>query len=267
MSAPPGMEDPISSIFDLSDHVARMAPTMRRMYRYTATVVVLFLVIMVVLLFVGLADNLAFAVLALVALVFGAIALSLLVETDRFYRSFVERHRSIRLLQDADPAPKVPEGRTPVARLTRYLAQTSPRLGEELHLRPDSLRTQVRLPAEGGADAPFDLVWVAPASAGYRWFGAGDAGFAVLARIGPDAPTLADLERFASEVGAVAARLPAQVRRAILLRAHPVPIPEEVYDRAVGRRIPVRGGSVALEIISENADGTYDLVPHVLGVP
>jgi hypothetical protein len=267
MAGPPGMEDPISSIFALSDHVAEMAPTMQRMYRYTATVVVLYLIIMIVLLFVGLSGNLAFAVLALVALVFGAIALSLLVETDRFYRSYLDRHRSIRLLQDADPSPKIPHGRTPVARLTTYLAQSNPRLGELLRLHPDSLRYAVAMRASGGASVTFDMAWVAPASAGYRWLRWGDPGFAVLARIGPDAPNLPDLDRFAEEVAAVSQRLPARVRRAILLRAHPVPIPDEVYDRTVGRRIPVRGGTASLEIVSENPDGTYDLVPHVLGVP
>ncbi len=267
MSAPAGMEDPISSILDLSDHVAGMAPTMRRMYRYTATVVVLFLLIMVVLLFVGLADNLAFAVLALIALAFGAIALSLLVETDRFYRSYLQRHRAIKLLQEAEPSPKVPDGRTPVARLSAYLAQSNPRLAELARARPETLRYRLALPAAGGASVPFDLAWIAPASAGYRWFRWGDPGFAVLARIGPDAPTLADLDRFADEVTAVSARLPARVQRTILLRVHPEPLPDGVYDRAVGRPIPVRGGNAALEIISENADGTYDLVPHVLGVP
>ncbi|HEV2428789.1 MAG TPA: hypothetical protein VGV64_02950, partial [Thermoplasmata archaeon] len=88
MFAPPGVEDPISAIFDLSDRVADMAPTMRRMYRYTATVIVAFLLIMVFLLFVGLAQNVVYALLALVAIVFGFVALSLLRETDRFYRAF-----------------------------------------------------------------------------------------------------------------------------------------------------------------------------------
>lgn len=267
MSAPPGIEDPISSIFDLSDHVAEMAPTMRRMYRYTATVVVLFLIIMVVLLFVGLADNLAFALLALIALIFGAVALSLLVETDRFYRSYLDRHRAIKLLQDADPSPRIPEGRTPIARLTRYLAQSNPRLADLLQAHPETLRYRLPLPGPRGTPVAFDLAWVSPASAGHRWLRWGDPGFAVLARIGPDAPSLPEVDRFAEEVSAVAARLPAQVRRAILLRVHPEPMPDGVYDRAIGRRIPVKGGSVPLEIVSENPDGTYDLVPHVLGVP
>ncbi|HEV2520227.1 MAG TPA: hypothetical protein VGX00_06365 [Thermoplasmata archaeon] len=266
MSAPPGAEDPISAIFELTDRASEMAPTIRRMYRYTATVIVLFLAIMVFLLLVGLSGNLAFAVLSLIAIAFGFVALSLLVETDRFYRSFAERYRRIKLLQDAEPSPKIPTGRTPMQRLVHYLAQSNPRVLNQLHEHPESLRYRVRLGSPARPLA-FDLAIIAPASAGYRWLRAGDAGFALLARLGPDAPTVADLEQFAEEVEGASKRLPARVVRAILLRLHDEPIGESVHDFAVGHPLNVAGGKVAIEIVSERPDGTYDLVPHILGVP
>ncbi|HZY92244.1 MAG TPA: hypothetical protein VFG07_05685 [Thermoplasmata archaeon] len=266
MYRPTGMEDPISAIFDLSDRVADMAPTMRRMYRYTATVVVLFLVIMIILLFVGLAANLFFALLALAAIVFGAIALSLLRETDRFYRTFLDRHRSIKLLQDAEPSPKVPAGPTPVQRLARYLTQSNPRVAALLSTRPESLRYRVALAAKGNT-LPFDLVLSTPSSLGYRTLGWGDPGFAVVARVAPETLGLPDLERFGDDVRAFSRKLPARVVRTILLRVGGPPLPEAVYDYAVGHPLEVRGGRAALEIVTEQADGTYDFVPHVLGVP
>ncbi|MCI4335744.1 MAG: hypothetical protein L3K17_00900 [Thermoplasmata archaeon] len=266
MYPPPGVEDPISAIFDLSDRVAAMAPTMRRMYRYTATVVVLFLLIMVILLFVGLADNLVFALMALIALVFGGIALSLLRETDRFYASYLGRHRAIKLIQDADPAPKIPAGRTPVERLARYLGQSSARIKSFLDARPEALRYRVTLPAKGG-DQPFDLVILSPGSSLYRWFGWGDPGFAAVARLAPETLTPMDVARFASDLQSIARRLPARLVRAILLRPQPGPVSEAVYDLAVGHPVEVPGGPVAIEIVTEQPNGTYDLVPHVLGVP
>ena len=266
MYPPPGVEDPISAIFDLSDRVAEMAPTMRRMYRYTATVVVLFLAIMVILLFVGLADNLVFALMALIALIFGAIALSLLRETDRFYASYLGRHRAIKLLQEADPTPKIPAGRTTVERLGRYLAQSSLRVKALLDARPEALRYRVTLPVKGG-DGGFDLAIVSPGSTLYRWTGWGDPGFAALARIAPETLTPVDIDRFAHDVRAVAKRLPARVARAILLRPKPGAVPEAVYDLAVGHPVEVPGGSVTVEIVTEQPNGTYDLVPHILGVP
>lgn len=266
MYPPPGVEDPISAIFDLSDRVAEMAPKMRRMYRYTATVVVLFLVIMVILLFVGLRDNLFFALLALVALVFGGLALSLLRETDRFYESYLGRHRTIKLLQEADPAPKIPTGRTPVERLGRYLVQSSPRIKAYLDARPEALRYRVTLPGKG-ANPAFELAIIAPGSALYRWTGFGDGGFAAIARLAPESLTPNDIERFAADVRAAARRLPARVVRAILLRPTAGPVPEAVYDLAVGHPVDVPGGTVTVEIVTEQANGTYDLVPHVVGVP
>ena len=266
MYGPPGVEDPISAVFDLSDRAAAMAPTMQRMYRYTATVVVLFLLIMIFLLFVGLASNLFFALLAIVAIVFAAVALSLLRETDRFYRGFADRHRAIKLLQDAEPAPKIPVGPTPIQRLARFLATSSPRLAGWLATHPEALRYQDQL---GTTRSPltFDLIVVAPGSSLYRWFGFGDPGFAVVARVGPDAPTMADLEQFARDLRQAGRKVPARIVRAILLRVHPVPLPEPVYDFAVGHPIPVGRDRVTLEIVSEQPNGTYDLVPHVLGVP
>jgi hypothetical protein len=75
------------------------------------------------------------------------------------------------------------------------------------------------------------------------------------------------VERFAADLKAVARRLPARLVRAILLRPQPGPVPEAVYDLAVGHPVEVPGGSLAIEIVTEQPNGTYDLVPHVLGVP
>lgn len=267
---PAGMEDPVGAVFDLSDRAAEMAPTMRRMYRYTATVVVVYLVIMVILLLVSLRADLFLALLAIVALAFGVVALSLLRETDRFFRAFAQRHRAIRLFRDADPAPRIPEGRTPVERLSRYLAQSNAPIGDLLRDDPEALKLKVEVPGPQ-RPIPFDLLIVRPGGSLYRSLGAGAAGFAVLARLGPDAPTVADLQRFAQDVTDIAPSLAGLPVRAILLRANPAPLADAVYDYAVGRTIPVAHGFTrshsSLEIVSENANGTYDSVPYVVGVP
>jgi hypothetical protein len=267
---PPGVEDPIAAVFDLSDRAAQMEPTIRRMYRYTATVVVVYLLIMAYLLLVALAHDLVLVILAVLAIGFGAVALSLLRETDRFFRSFAQRHRVIRLFRDAEPAPKVPEGRTPVERLARYLTLSSPRVEELLKEDSSALRFRVDLDA-GDHRAPFDLVLMRAGSPLYRYVGLGEAGFAVLAQVGPDSPSLYDLQKFAAEVEAVARHLPGIPLRSILLRVHPAPLSEPVYEYAVGHPITVRHGwtqgRCTLEVISENPDGSYDFVPHVLGIP
>lgn len=267
VTRPPGLEDPISAIFELSDRAAEMAPAMRRMYRATAAVILLFLVLIVLLLFGALARNPLYAVVALAALVLGGIALTLLRDSDRFYRAYLRRHRSIKLLEATDAAPPIPQGPTAVQRLSRHLAQSNDRIGALLGLHPDAPRFRVDLT---GDDPPlaFDLVILASPDRAYRWFRMGDPGFAVVARLGPAAPTRADLEAFARDVGRAARRLPAPVVRAILLRAaDAAPLSDEVYDYAVGHPAELRTGPVPLEILTESPDGTYDCVPFIVGVP
>ena len=271
MGAPPGVEDPISAIFDLSDRAAAMAPVVRRLYRYTAGILVVWFAIMIVLILVGLASGGLLSFLALAGLAAGVIAFGLLRQTDRFFRDFAQRHRWIRLVRDVDPVAKVPEGRTPVERLARYLAASNPTVDAWLKQDPSALRYRAQLPA-GDHEVAFDLLLVRPASGIWRAVGRGDAGFAVLARLGGESPTVDDLRRLeADAVAASRSGLGARLARVILLRVGGPPLPEVVYEYAVGHPVELaRGGSpsrVTLEIITENPGGTYDFVPHVLGVP
>jgi hypothetical protein len=270
VNAPPGVEDPISAIFDLSDRVAEMAPTVRRMYRYTATIVVLWILLMIVVVLVTLGSSFPIAVLGVVGLVVGILGLGLLRETDRFFRAFVLRHRTIRLVRDAEPVARIPEGRTPVERITRYLAGSNPTVERQLRQDPSSLRYRVELPA-GGRNIPFDLVLVRPGSFGYRVFGGGDPGFAVLVRVDGGTGVLDSLRQLEADVSAVAPRLPGAPARVILLRTRTDPLPQDAYDYALGHPLEIRRGighyRTSLEVVTENADGTYDFVPHVLGVP
>lgn len=269
MAAPPGIEDPISALFDLSDRAAGMAPVVQRLYRYTAAILAVWFVIMVILILVGLGSGGYLSILALGGLVAGVIALGLLRETDRFFRDFVQRHRWIRLLQDADPTAKVPPGRTAMERLGRYLAQSNPAIESLLKTAPESLRYRVGIRV-GDREVPFDLVLVRPGGTWWRWTGRGDAGFAIVARQGPDAPTLDDLRKLEADALAAGRQLGGRLCRAILLRTAASPLPDAVYEYAVGHPILVGGpggGRATLEVVTETPGGTYEFVPHVLGVP
>jgi hypothetical protein len=117
----------------------------------------------------------------------------------------------------------------------------------------------------------FELVIERAGSFLWRWFGRGDSGYAVLARMGPDAPTTADLQRLAADAQAVVGRLSAPPVRLILLRTGAIPLPGDVYEWAVGRPAFLARGlaryRVTTEIVTEGPDGTYEFVPYVLGVP
>jgi hypothetical protein len=267
---PPGVEDPISSIFDLSDRVAQMAPTVRRLYRYTATILVLWIIIMAVVILSTIGRNLLLAGLAILGLVIGVLALSLLRQTDAFFRNFVQRHRAIRLVREADPVVKIPEGRTAIERLTRYLVEENPTVAATLRERNDAVRYRIALPTRD-RPVPLDLVIERPGSWAARVFGIGNPGFAIIARLAPANVGLSDLQLLESDVVQAQAGLRGAVVRLILLRPQPAPLPEDAYEYAVGHPV-VLGGKLArhrasLEVITESPDGTYDFVPRVLGVP
>ncbi|HEV2167142.1 MAG TPA: hypothetical protein VGS23_09255 [Thermoplasmata archaeon] len=267
MAASTGNEDPIAALFELADRVAEQGPKIRRIYAYTAAVVGVFLAILVYLLFEALRGSALFVGLALVTVVLGGTALTLLAESDRFYRSFSERHRRLRMLQFAEPTPKIPRGSTPLRRLAQHLARTSPRVAARLVEHPRALSIRTRRGANG-ALVEFGLSIAAPESFAHRYLKIGDPGFVVLARLGPDALTVAELERFGETASDVARSLHGRLVRAIVLRTRPLPIDDDVYELSTHRPLAVPGGpSVPLEVITELEDGTYDLIPHVIGVP
>jgi len=270
VGAPQGIEDPISALFDLADRAAAMAPVVRRLYRYTAAILVVWIAIMAILILVGLGSAGWLSILALIGLAAGVIALGLLRQTDRFFREFVQRHQWIRQVQEAEPASKIPDGRTPVERLARYLAVSNPRIERRVTANPGSVRFRVSVHASR-RDLPFDLILGEPSGTIARWTGGDDAGFAIVARLGSASPTLAELRQLEGDAVLSASSLEGRLVRIILLRPEPGPLAEEVYDYAVGHPVEVPWGfgrrRATLEIVTENANGTYDFVPHVLAVP
>lgn len=269
-SSPPGVEDPISAIFDLSDRVAQMAPRARQMYLLNMFIVVIWIFIMLILLAVGVHGSAVLALLAFIGLAMGVGALWLLRETNRFFKGFVARHRTIRLVRDAEPVVKVPEGRTPIERLAHYLSTSNERVGEDLRENPDRLRYQVSWPVKG-TPVKFDLAIARPGGFRWSWTGGGSPGYVVLGRVGPETVQLDDLRKLENDLKSVLPRLPGQVGRVILLRPKGAPLSEEVYEYAVGHPVMLRKGlkkyRVNTEIITEGQDGTYDFVPVVVGVP
>lgn len=268
---PPGVEDPIAAIFDLSDRVAQMAPRIRQMYLVNLVIVVIWILVMVLLLLVGGAShNVALGLLAFIGLLLGIGAFWLLRETNRFFRGFVARHRTIRLVRDAEPIVKVPEGRTPIERLAHYLSTSNENVGEALRENPDRLRYQMSWKARE-REVKFDLALARPGGFRWSWTGGGYPGFVVLGRLGGEDISVADLQQLETDLRALQGRLPGQVARCILLRPRGNPLAQQVYEYAVGHPVMLRKGwhryRVNTEIITESADGTYDFVPVVVGVP
>ena len=233
-------------------------------------ILVLWIIIMAIVTLFTFGSNFLIAGLAIVGFIVGVIALSLLRQTDAFFRGFVQRHRAIRLVREADPVVKIPEGRTPIERLTRYLVEENPTVARFVRDHSDAVRYRITVPGRGRS-VPFDLVIERPGGWFARSLGTGEPGFAVVARIAATAVTLVDLQRLEADVVESLSAFRGAPLRLILLRPQPAPLPEDAYEYAVGH--PVVLGSrlsrhrASLEVITENPDGTYDFAPRVLGVP
>jgi len=265
MSGPSGVEDPVSAIFDLADHAAGMAPTVRRMYRYTASIVVIWIVLMAFVTIGTLGGAPWLAILSFIGLVAGVIALGLLRQTDRFFGSFVQRHRSIRLIRDADPVVKIPEGRTPIERLARYLSASNPTVEAWTRQEGGSGRYRVGFPSSG-REVPFDLVIAKPGGALWRALGRGDRGFAILGRVANEPLTIEQLRQMQSDAQAVTPSLPGAIVRLILVRAKATTLPEDVYEYAVGHPVELRRGLARFRSTLETVSYTHLTLPTICSV-
>jgi hypothetical protein len=259
----PPADDPIHGIFDLADRAAAAAPRLLRISRATTILLAATLGIVAYLLFAVFATNLLSVILGVLTLAGGGVAILLMRENERFYGEYVERHRTILRLQDADPTPPVPEGRGPADRLLLHLRSTNARIERAVSRDPKVARFRVQA-SVGGSTRAFDLLLLAPHQ---RWSSGDGAGFAVLARVASSGIEADNVIQFAQDLAAVAPRLKEPLARAILLAPRGKSISVAAYEAARSKPIAAGGRAVPLELIAERPDGTYDLVPLLVDAP
>jgi hypothetical protein len=259
----PPADDPIRGIFDLSDRAANAAPRLRGISRAATILLLATLAIVGYLLFTGLLGNLVSVTLGVVALAGGGAALLLLRENERYYEEYVERHRTLLRLQEADPAPPIPEGHGPAERLLAHLAASNPRVADALAADPRAARFRVQAHV-GGSTRRFDLLLLAH---GRSRLGKGTAGFALVGRVAPGGIGPETVAAFVEDVNAIAPRLREPLVRAILLTPNGGSIAESAYAAAKRRPVALGPRTVPVELVAERTDGTYDLVPLLVDAP
>lgn len=256
-------DDPIHGIFDLSDRAATVAPRLLWMSRVTSLAVLATSVVVGYLLFTTLLDSRLTLILGLLAVAGGGASLLLLRENERLYREYVERHRTLLRLQEADPSPPIPQGTGPAERLLTHLRETNPRIEQALREDPRAARFRVQAHIHG-ALRRLDLLLLSHPRGrlGHR-----EPGFAVIARVADGAVEPSTVEQFASEVEAFAPRLGEPLARAILLSPKGGSVADSAYETAKAHSLRIGRRKIPVEIVSERADGTYDLVPLLVEAP
>ncbi|MBM4249894.1 MAG: hypothetical protein FJ149_10785 [Euryarchaeota archaeon] len=203
------------------------------------------------------------ALIDILLLLVGAGALAALAMSNPLLGWVAARLLAISECERAGPA-RIPPGRTPLERYVRHLLadpRNGPALGEALR----TARAGVTLNGASGAAHPFDLYLELPPG------GALGGRRALFARVLDRPPGMADIDDIERAVRDVVSATSVPPARVVVIYApgETGPFVERVEDAVFERlmeshlsgKVGWRGYCCAVELLSEEPDGTYDLVP------
>ncbi len=253
--APPPADNPTTALFDLAEMMSDNYRRLRHINLFAYFFIgITLLLLLVVTLALAIEGNVGIALIGVALILSGLVLLRLILFTKRFLEDFNQNFDAIRLVRDLDPIPPVPEGRTALARLERYLKETDP---------------SVRLEMEDGAeivkdrklgDGEWPLV-VIRRSRPFR-----PPAHLTLVRRGKRIPAMVDFIGIEKDLESVArAEFPPD--RAILLYKAPDDydgISDDLYTFLTGKEHTVISGGkkhrVRLQIFIEHK-GRYEIIP------
>ncbi len=260
------VENPISSIFDLSEDVAKQAPVIRSMVRYATAFIVVWLIISFFLILALLSSGNFILFLIMVALfVTGLVAVILLRRMNRFFKYYVARQKAIKAVRDLDPMVYAPKGKTSTERFVTYLRSHNPSLfGRNVEVAMPGI-----VQGNQGSQYSFDAYIREPAGGLWKLFGLGRHGFAMYVKRFGSTPRGKEVQAFKSAVEDVTARTKIPPSRVVILweRKEEDKLDDKLYQyimtQPVTERHRFRKFVCNLEIVSE-MEGTYDFIPFMV---
>ncbi len=260
------VENPILSIFDLSEDVAKQAPVIRSMVRYASAFIIVWLIISFFLILALLSSGNLILFLIMVALfVVGLVAIILLRRMDRFFKYYVARQRSIKAVRDLDPMVYAPQGKTSTERFVTYLRAHNPAMfGRNVEAAMPGI-----VQGNQGSQYSFDAFIREPAGGLWKLFGLGRHGFAIYVKRFDSNPRGKEVQAFKRAVEDVTARTKIPPTRVVVLweRKEGEVLDDKVYSfimtQPVRERHRFRKIVCNLEVVSET-EGTYDFIPFMV---
>jgi len=202
----------------------------------------------------------------------GWIILDMLRDIRKFFDFYVVRHAVIKAVRDANPVVKIPEGPDPVARLLTYLKHASSDT-EHVMSQPDAVKRGVTLRGASGIAHDFDAMVLAQPSSLWSLIGWAYPGWCMLVKMFGGPPKLDELKYLKHAAEDVAATMKVPPSRVIALwqMKDGQSISDEAYQFVTSQVVTFRHHGdtfvCSLEIVGEDEDGTYDLVPFVVQNP
>ncbi len=253
--SPRAMEDPLQSLFKLSDDLYKNAKwSFRRI-----DVTILFLLFS--LFFTGLlvrawlpTGKPMLIMIALGLLVASLMAMMMMLKLRKLLHDYVTRHAAINAVR-ADPIVQVPEGGTPTDRFLSHLRSKNREFRQFIEAHPETLRKPGSL---SGAKRSHEF----DAYVFKKGFPAGRS-YMLLIRELEGLPSLKDLKMLAREVDDITAKWRTAPSRVVLIVTSPIEdIPGNAYEVLIDG-VPLRKGTSIFQVVIESADGTYDFIPLV----
>jgi len=260
------VENPISSIFDLSEDVAKQAPVIRSMVRYASAFIIVWLIITFFLLLALLSQgNIIFFLIMLALFIVGFVAIILLRRMNRFFKYYVVRHKAIKAVRDLDPMVYAPQGNTSTERFVTYHRGHNPAMfGRNVEVAMPGI-----VQGNQGSQYSFDAYIREPAGGLWKLFGLGRHGFAIYVKRFDTIPKGNEVQAFKNAVEDVTSRTRIPPSRVVVLweRKADETIDDRVYQfimtQPVTGRHRFRKYVCNLEIVSET-EGTYDFIPFMV---
>ena len=128
-------DNPTTAVFDLAEHMADnyYKVIYIKYYAYIFIGITLFLLIILTFSFMA-QGNIALVIIMLAVIISGLMLLRVIIFTKNFLDDFNTNFQAIQQVRDIDPLPKVPHGKTALARLESYLKTDDPAISRELKL-------------------------------------------------------------------------------------------------------------------------------------
>jgi hypothetical protein len=265
------VDNPITAVFDLAEEVSREVPRVRKLVTYASVFIGAWLVISFFLMIALLFSNVILSAVVLVLFIIGIFALASLRNLGDFMRYYALRHMAIVRVRNEDPIVYVPKGDTAVLRLMEHLRHRNPSMSSAIasgHYQAPSIQK--------GASSlfyNFDAYLSSRAGALWKALGVGYPGYQLFVKLFTASPRPEDLEalRKAAEDVSRATKLPPSRVIALWTRDPAIDLSEEAFaylEKAVvhfchrGKRY-----ASSMELVIENADGTYEFIPYVAEGP
>jgi len=217
-------------------------------------------------------SSLLVMILFVVLYFLGWIILDMLRDIRRFFDFYVVRHAVIKAVRDSNPVVKIPDGPDPVARLLAYLKKASPETAHVMS-QANTVKRAVSLRGASGIAHDFDAIVIAQPSSLWSLTGWAYPGWCMLVKSFAGPPKLDELKYLKHAAEDVVAVLKTPPSRVIALwqMKDGLSVGDDAYQFVTSQVVNFRRHGDAflcsLEIIGEEEDGTYDLVPFVVQNP